>query len=191
MYCCSNMNPVFARGNQRTLDRLLHLRRQALNDHVPRIAQRLHGIVLSLEGRRPPEIARLLKVHRSTVALWIEQFNQQGEQGLFEGLRPGRPVGLNPQQRETLGDILDSGPVAYGLETGIWTSPLIAQIIREEFGPDYHPGHVRKLLRKLGYSVQRPTTRLVQADQRQKRKWVRSTYPTPKKRPNRRGGHRF
>jgi hypothetical protein len=40
---------------------------------------------------------------------------------------------------------------------------------------------VRKLLRQLGYSVQRPTTRLVQAKPRQKRKWVRETYPNPKK----------
>lgn len=181
------MNPVFASGNQRTVERLVHLRRQALNDHVPRIAQRLHGIVLSLEGHRPPAIARLLKVHRSTVPLWIEQFNRHGEEGLFEGLRPGRPVGLDPKQREILCDILDSGPVAYGLETGIWTSPLIAQIIREEFGQDYHPGHVRRLLRQLGYSRQRPTTQLVQADLRQKRKWVRSTYPNLKKTPKRKG----
>ena len=181
------MNAVFAQGDRRTLLRLLHLRREALNDHVPRIAQRLHGIALSLEGHSPPAIARLLKVHRRTVPLWIEQFNEYGEQGLFEGLRPGRPVGLDPKQREALCDNLDIGLVAYGLETGIWTSPLIAQIIRDEFSLDDHPGHVRKLLRKLGYSRQRPTTKLVQADLRQKRKWVRSTYPALKKTPRGKG----
>jgi transposase len=158
-----------------------------MNDQAPRVAQRLHGIVLSLEGHAPPQIAHLLKVHRSTVPLWIERWNHHGDEGLWEGLRPGRPARLDPKQRETLGDILDSGPVAYGLETGIWTSPLIAQIIREEFGQDYHPGHVRKLLRQLGYSRQRPTTRLVQADLRQKRKWVRSTYPNLKKTPKPKG----
>jgi transposase len=181
------MNPVFAHGNQRTAQRLLRLRRQATHEKVPRVAQRLHGILLSLEGHTPPQIARLLKVHRSTVPLWIEHWNQHGDEGLWEGLRTGRPPRLDPKQRETLADILDSGPVAYGLETGIWTSPSIAQIIREEFGADYHPGHVRKLLRQLGYSVQRPTTRLVQADLRQKRKWVRSTYPNLKKTPKPKG----
>src|SRR5207244_10805727 len=44
-------------------------------------------------------------------------------------------------------------------------------------------GHVRKLLQQLGYSVQRPTTRLVQADVKQHRKWVRYTYPNLKKTP--------
>jgi hypothetical protein len=53
---------------------------------------------------------------------------------------------LTGGQREQLGDILDSGPVAYGLDTGIWTSPIIAWVIEQEFGVHYHPGHVRKLL---------------------------------------------
>lgn len=77
--------------------------------------------------------------------------------------------------------------MAYGLETGIWTSPLIRQVIREEFDQEYHAGHVRKLLKQLGYSVQRPTTRLVQADLAQKRKWVRYTYPNLKKTPKAKG----
>src|SRR5436189_5852806 len=57
------------------------------------------------------------------------------------------------EERERLCDILDSGPTAYGIETGIWTSPLVRQVIGEEFGHDYHAGHVRKLLRQLGYSA--------------------------------------
>jgi len=97
--------------------------------------------------------------------------------------RSGRPTGLSREDRERLCDILDSGPVAYGLETGIWTRPLVGQVIEEEFGQRYHAGHVRKLLQQLSYSVQRPTTRLVQADVKQQRKWVRYTYPNLKKTP--------
>jgi transposase len=77
--------------------------------------------------------------------------------------------------------------VAYGLETGIWTSPVISRVIGDEFNRHYHPGHVRKLLKQLGYSVQRPTTRLVQADPDRKNRWVRYTYPRLKKSPKRRG----
>lgn len=175
------MNPVFARGNQRTIQRLLRRRREAMSERAVRVAQRLHGVVLSLQGHTVSQIAHVLQVHRSTVPLWIDHFNRHGEEGLWEGDRPGRPPRLDSQQRETLCDILDSGPVAYGLDTGIWTSPLIRQVLREEFAQDYHPGHVRKLLRQLGYSVQRPTTRLVQGKLRQKRKWVRETYPNLKK----------
>lgn len=177
------MQPVFAKGNTRTVSKLLNLRRQAQKDREPRVVLRIQGIVMSLEGRTTTEIADSLKVHRSTVPLWIDHWNRYGEVGLWEGQRGGRPCGLQPEQRQRLCDILDSGPLAHGLETGIWTSPLVSQIIREEFGQHYHPGHVRKMLKQFGYSVQRPTTRLVQAERKQERKWVRYTYPNLKKTP--------
>jgi transposase len=107
--------------------------------------------------------------------------------GLKEGHRSGRPPSLAAAQREDLQDILESGPVAYGLNTGVWTSPMIAAIIEEEFGVRYHPGHVRRLLHRLGFSVQRPNTRLVQADTRAQNKWIRYTYPNLKKTPKRKG----
>jgi transposase len=65
----------------------------------------------------------------------------------------------------------------------VWTSTILAQIIAEEFAVDYHPGHVRKLLKALGFSVQRPTTELVQADPQKQNRWVRYTYPNLKKKP--------
>ena len=166
---------------------LLQLRREALKDQEPRVAQRFHAIALSIEGHTTSQIAQSLKVHRSSVPLWIEQWNQQRETGLLEGHRAGRPAGLNLKQREQLQDILDSGPVAYGLETGIWTSPVICRVIAQEFAVNYHPGHVRKLLKGLGYSVQRPTTRLVQADPAEKSRWIRYTYPRLKKKPKPKG----
>ena len=163
--------------------KLVAVRREAQREKAPRVLLRVQGILMSLEGHSTGDIAHHLKVHRSTVPLWIEHWNSYGEEGLWEGQRSGRPAGLNEKRRQELRDILDSGPVAYGLETGIWTSPLVTQIIRDEFQQDYHPGHVRKLLGQLGYSVQRPTTSLVQADLKQKRKWVRYTYPNLKKTP--------
>jgi transposase len=104
-----------------------------------------------------------------------------GGEGLKEGHRSGRPAQLTVGQRQDLHDIIESGPVAYGLNTGVWTSPLIAAIIAEEFDVTYHPGHVRRLLHRIGLSVQRPTTRLVKADPPEQRKWTRYTYPNLKK----------
>jgi transposase len=181
------MRPTFARGRKATLSKLLELRRQAQKDKEPRVLLRVQGILMSLAGHTTGEIADHLKVHRSTVPLWIDQWNRHGQEGLLEGHRSGRPAGLSREERERLCDLLDSGPVAYGWETGIWTSPLVCQVIEAEFGPRYHAGHVRKLLQQLGYSVQRPTTKLVQADVKQHRKWVRYTYPNLKKTPKPKG----
>jgi len=105
----------------------------------------------------------------------------------LEGHHRGRPARLGPTQREHWEDILDSGPVAHGLNTGVWTSPLIAQIIAEEFDVRYHPGHGRHLLRQLNFSGQRPKTRLVQADPRKQNRWIRYTHPNLKKTPGAKG----
>jgi len=84
-----------------------------------------------------------------------------------------------------LGDILDNGPEAYGLDSGIWTSPMIAWVIETEFGVQYHPGHVRKLLRGWGFSVQRPRRVLARADAAAQDRWHRHIYPALKKKPAR------
>jgi len=101
--------------------------------------------------------------------------------GLLEGYRSGRPSELTEKQQQQLGDILDSGPVAYGLDNGIWTSPMIAWVVEEEFGVRYHPGHVRKLLHAWGFSVQRPRRILARADVAAQDRWRRRIYPNLKK----------
>ena len=89
------MQPVFAKGNSRTTEKLLGLRREAQRDKEPRLVLRLQGILMSLDGLTVSEIAQRLRVHRSTVPLWIDHWNHFGEEGLLEGQRPGRPVALN------------------------------------------------------------------------------------------------
>jgi len=44
------MRPVFARGNFKTVELLLQLRKEACRDQEPRVAQRFHAIALSVEG---------------------------------------------------------------------------------------------------------------------------------------------
>ena len=180
------MRPIFARGNTRTRHKLLSLQQAAQAERMPRLVLRLQAIRLSVAGRTAPDIAHTLGVERTSVYDWICAWNEHQLEGLKEGHRSGRPPRLTPQQRERIFDIVEGGPVAYGFTTGIWTSPLLQHVIAEEFAVTFHPGHVRKLLKDLGCSVQRPTTRLVRADPRAQNKWVRYTYPNLKKSPNRR-----
>jgi transposase len=108
--------------------------------------------------------------------------------GLLEGYRSGRPAHLTQGQRQQLGDILDTAPAAEGLDSGIWTSPMIAWLLEEEFDVQYHPGHVRKLLHTLGFSVQRPRRVLARADTAAQDRWHRRTYPALKNKPARETG---
>ena len=64
---------------------------------------------------------------------------------------------------------------------------MITQIIMDEFSVTYHPGHVRRILQQVGFSVQRPKTRLVQADPKKQNRWIRYTHPNLKKKPGAKG----
>src|SRR5271167_2700953 len=179
------MLPRRLRLHASTSRRLLHLSKEAERDGAYRVAKRLRAVLLNGEGRTSGELADILQAPRSKVSEWLSRYEVYGVEGLLEGYRPGRPASLTEEQREQLGDILDSGPVAYGLDTGIWTSPMIAWVIEQEFGVPYHPGHVRKLLHGLEFSVQRPRRILARADAAAQDRWHRRTYPALKKKPAR------
>ena len=168
--------------------RLIRLSKEAERDGAYRVAKRLQAVVLNAEGRTSGELAAVLKAPRSRVSEWLSRYQQHGLEGLLEGYRSGRPPALTPPQRTQLSDILDSGPVTYGLDSGVWTSPMIAWVIEEEFGVHYHPGHVRKLLHGFGFSVQRPRRVLARADAEQQDRWHRRIYPNLKKKPARGSG---
>lgn len=157
------------------------LKRAAEQDGAYRVARRLHAVLLNHQRHSSGEIARLLAAPRSKVSLWLQQYQTHGWQALLEGHRSGRPKEMTPAQLARLDDMIDSGPVAYGFPSGVWTSPMIARVIAEEFEVRYHPGHVRKILKALGFSVQRPRRLLAKADPAEQDRWQRYTYPRLKK----------
>jgi len=181
------MRARLLRLHPKSYSRLVRLK-EAERDGAYRVAKRLQAVVLNGEGRTSGELAEILKAPRSKVSEWLSRYQAYGVDGLLEGYRSGRPSQLSEPQRKQLGDILDSGPVAYGLDSGVWTAPMIAWVIEEEFGVTYHPGHVRKFLHGLGFSVQRPRRLLARADARQQDRWHRHTYPNLKKKPKEKTG---
>jgi transposase len=177
------MEPRLLRLHPGTYQRLIGLRKEAERDGAYRVARRLRAVVLNSEGRTSGQLAEILQAPRSKVSQWLQRYQRDGIDGLLEGYRSGRPSELSEKQQEQLGDILDSGPVAYGLDSGIWTSPMIAWVIESEFDVEYHPGHVRKLLRRWGFSVQRPRRVLARANAAAQDRWHRRIYPALKKKP--------
>lgn len=170
------------------MERLLRLRKEAEQDGAYRVAKRIHTVLLNNEGYTSGQIADLLKAPRSRVSNWLRDYQCFGYEALLEGQRCGRPSRLGPSQLIELTDIVESGPIAYGYLSGVWTSVMIAKVIEEEFGIRYDPRHVRRLLRKLGFSLQRPKRDLVRADPEAQNRWRRYTYPNLKKKPKSRTG---
>jgi transposase len=47
----------------------------------------------------------------------------------------------------------------------LWTLPRVATLISKVSGVDYNPGHVWRVLRKMGWTLQRPTLRARERDE--------------------------
>lgn len=155
-----SLHPMTAKG-------MLRLKREAEADGAHRVARRIHVVLLNHDGYSSGGITTLLKVSRARVSEWLGNYGHFGYEGLLEGHRPGRPPALTAANKQTPEDIIDSGPLAYGYLSGVWTSPMIAQVIVEQFGVTYHPGYVCRLLHQPGFSVQRPKRQLARANAQQ------------------------
>ena len=177
------MRAIKIHGTVKKIRQLVKLSKEALRDGAYRVAIRLHAVALNMEGKTAPQIADILKVHRSKVCLWLCRWRENGITGILEGHRPGRPDRLSEEQRKNLTDVLDSGPVAYGFNSGVWTCPMVSRVIEEEFSVSYHPAHVSRILHELRFSVQRPQKILARADKTLQSRWVRCQYPDIKKKP--------
>lgn len=169
------------RRGTRQVDRLEQLRRQAESEGDLRLWKRATGVLSYLGGKPIPAIAWDLQVSERTPFHWFCRYDAEGVAGLLEGRHTGRRPSLTAAQHEYLSEILDSGPIAYGFDSGVWTGPRVAQVMEWEFDVRYHHHHVPKVLHELGFSVQRPTRRLVSRDEESRLKWVRNTLPQVKR----------
>jgi transposase len=157
------MQPRLLSLHPKTYQKLMDRKQQAEVEGAPREARRFHAVLLNHDGWSSGQIAAILKAPRSRVSAWLRSFEQEDWPALRERARSGPPALLDQIERQRLADLVDSGPTAYGFLSGVWTSPLIARVIEEEFGIHYHPGHVCRLLHQLGFSVQKPRNVMIRA----------------------------
>lgn len=177
------ISPRILKLHVKTRYKLVALMKEAEQCGEYRVSKRIHAVLLNHQKNTSTQIANILHVPRSCVCEWLRNYEHHGYEGLLEGKRNGRHPELSEEQLNELGDIIDSGPIAYGYTSAIWNSIMIRAIIQNEFCVSYHPGHVRKLLHQLNFSVQKPKRILARADEEQKKKWRRYVYPNIKKKP--------
>lgn len=102
------------------------------------------------EGHSRTEIAKFLKVSRTSVNKWISQYHQKGLEGLVDKKPTGRPLRLSKEQCLQL--ITYINDAANNENGGRLIGTDIQSYIANNFGFNYHLSSVYKLLHKLGFS---------------------------------------
>lgn len=169
------------RASRQELRALKKLQREAKRDGDLPTWRRATAVLGYLAGVSVIEQAAQLDVTRGSVNRWLQWFEAAGTDGLRPRERPGGAARLTEAQHRVLIAAIEAGPLAAGYPSGLWTGPMVGELIRRRFGVSYHNHYIPRLLHQLGFSVQRPRKRLAKADAERQAVWLKQTFPAIKK----------
>lgn len=135
-------------------------------------------------GEIMAEVARALRVSRQSVSRWYQAWRRGGRTALRGAGRAGRKPKLTPVELARVDQALRQGARTHGFATDLWTLPRIATVIERLTGVTYHPGHVWRVLRALGWTLQLPATQARERNAAAIRHWVSHRWPAVKKTPD-------
>ena len=128
------------------------------------------------------QVARHVKASHSSVRRWRDAAQQNPDTGLDSKPHPGGSKSrLNDEQHHQLVELLSQGARAHGYRNELWTLSRIAALIERHFGISYCPSGVWHVLRRLGWSPQKPEKRARERDEAAIAQWPKTQWPALKK----------
>ena len=129
-------------------------------------------------GESPEIIIKALGFHRSRIYDWIAKYRNGGLEALRAKKITGRPTTLNGKQIQKLyAIIVDKNPLQLKFEFALWTRDIIREVIKDQFDLKLSAVSVGRLLKKMGFSPQKPLRRAYQQDKDRVEKWLNEEYP--------------
>lgn len=119
--------------------------------------RRQRAVQLRQENWTLSAIAEALGVTPGAVSQWLTAAQEQGQQALMsQRSRSGRRPKLTAEQTARLLELLGQGAEVSGHLGEQWNGKRVADLIRREFEVSYLPTSIARLLRRLGWSPQKP-----------------------------------
>lgn len=162
---------------------MLSTSRGSRRDFAVLEARRYEAARLFARGESQAAVARTLGATRAAAHRWFHVWQGEGRTALKAAGRAGRKPRLEASQLAQVEVALLKGPGAHGFATELWTLPRVATVIERLTRVRYHPGHVWYILRRLGWSLQRPTRQARERDEAAIAQWKRQRWPQVKKTP--------
>jgi transposase len=147
--------------------------------------RRLRALELAEAGWKQKAIAEALGVSEGAVSQWMKRAQEGGREALQRHPAPGAVSKLSMEQFAKLPEVLGRGAEAYGYRGNVWTYERVAAVIAQEFGIKYHPDHMNFILKKIGWSRQKPRKRAAQRDEESIQEW-QEDWPSVEKKLRRR-----
>jgi transposase len=153
--------------------------------------RRLRAWNLWQQGWKQKDIAIALGVTKGAVSQWTKRGREEGAEGLRQSLAKGAKPRISDEQRTQLPTFLALGAEAFGYRGDVWTGQRVAELIKRVFGISYHPDHCSRILRQIGWSVQKPIERATQRNEEAIKDWKEQQWPALQKKPKSRSERLF
>ena len=160
-------------------------------DHRTLEAIRLMAVERVGEGESPSSVIASFGFSRTTIYKWLSAASKVGIGLKALRSRPAtwRPRSLTPrQERQVFGWIDGRDPHQHGLDAGLWTRAVVADLIEQKFGIRLGLTAVGELLAKLGLTRQKPLQRAYQRDPQAIERWRCERFPAIAKQARETGG---
>lgn len=144
--------------------------------------RRKRAWVLYQAGWPQKQIAEAMGVTKGAVSQWIKAGKEGGEAALAARKSTGSPRRLGTEERQRIPGLLERGAESFGFRGDLWTCPRVAKVIERELGVKYHPAHVSRILKELGWTPQKPIRRAKQRKEAEIRRWKTERWAEVKKR---------
>lgn len=140
--------------------------------HKAREALRIRAVQLVEAGESPEKVIKTFGFHRSAIYQWIAKYREGGTEALKARPITGRPMTLNGQQLQWIyKTIVDDNPLQLKFEFALWTREMVRDLIYRKFDQKLSLVSVGRLLKRLGFSPQKPLHRAYQQNPKLVLEW--------------------
>jgi transposase len=130
------------------------------------------------QGYEPAAIAAAVGVAAQTVRKWDRIRRAGGRVALRSRKPPGRKPRLTQPQKDQLCQLLLETPEQNGFAGKyLWTQQLIADLIQREFCVSYHHDRIGRILKRAGFTHQKPARRAKERDEKKIQQWRDEVWP--------------
>lgn len=140
-------------------------------------------VALDKKGYSQTQIADVLGCSQSWVSRFLKRYKSNGKDAL-RAKRAGHPkmAALSEDNLKKLAQIIENeSPMEYGFETDGWTRKKVAEVVYQRFGVRHDVSHISRLMKKIGFSLQKPRTKDYRQSAEEVQRWRSETLPKLKK----------
>jgi transposase len=132
---------------------------------------RVKALIAYYKGVPSDVVATCYDVTEKSVKNWVKRFESEGDDGLDDKPRSGRPVRLPSEQAAELKALIEQD------NQRVWTARHVWLTLMAMFAVCYSVKYLPEWLRKLGLSFHKAVQELIRKNTEKRRAWVQTKLP--------------